>query len=49
MKKWWQKLSLPALEKELIDKWYACILLCNKNADLYISRMNRDFKMMRVA
>ena len=39
----WRRLSLPRMEKELIDKWYACIFLHNKSAGLYIGRMKKRF------
>ena len=31
------------MEKELIEKWYACIFLHNKSAGLYIGRMKKRF------
>ena len=43
MEECWHRLSLPAMEKELIDKWYACIFLHNKSAGLGISRMKKRF------
>ena len=43
MKEYWHRLSLPTMEKELIDKWYACIFLHNKSASLYIGRMKKRF------
>ena len=39
----WRRLSLPRMEKELFDKWYACIFLHNKSAGLYIGRMKKRF------
>ena len=43
MEERWRRLSLPTMEKELIDKWYTCIFLHNKSAGLYISRMKKRF------
>ena len=43
MEECWRRLSLPATEKELIDKWYACIFLHKKSAGLYIGRMKKRF------
>ena len=43
MEECWRRLSLPTMEKELIDKWYTCIFLHNKSAGLYISRMKKRF------
>ena len=43
MEECWRRLSLPTMEKELIDKWYACIFLHNKSASLYIGRMKKRF------
>ena len=43
MEEYWHRLSLPTMEKELIDKWYACIFLHNKSASLYIGRMKKRF------
>ena len=31
------------MEKELIDKWYACIFLHNRSTGLYIGRMRKRF------
>ena len=43
MEECWRRLSLPTTEKELIDKWYACIFLHNKSAGLYIGKMKKRF------
>ena len=43
MEEYWCRLSLPTMEKELIDKWYACIFLHNQSAGLYIGRMKKRF------
>ena len=43
MEECWRRLSLPAVGKELIDKWYARIFLHNKSAGLYIGRMKKRF------
>ena len=43
MEECWRRLSLPTMEKELIDKRYACIFLHNKSAGLYIGRMKKRF------
>ena len=43
MEECWHRLSLPIMEKELIDKWYACILLLSNSAGLYIGRMKKRF------
>ena len=43
MEEYWQGLSSPTIEKELIDKWHACIFLQNKSAGLYIGRMKKRF------
>ena len=37
------RLSLPTMEKELTDKWHACIFLHNKSAGLYTGRMKKRF------
>ena len=43
MEEYWQGLSSPTIEKELIDKWHACVFLHNKSAGLYIGRMKKRF------
>ena len=43
MEECWCRLSLPTIEKDLIEKWYACIYFLNKTASLYISRMKKRF------
>ena len=43
MEECWQGLSSPTIEKQLIDKWHACIFLHNKSAGLYIGRMKKRF------
>ena len=43
MEECWCRLSLPTMEKELIDKWFVCIFLHNKSAGLYIVRVKKRF------
>ena len=43
MEKCWLRLSLPAMEKELIHKWYTFNFLHDKSAGLYTGRMKKRF------
>ena len=43
MEECWHRLSLPIMEKELINKRYACIFLHSKSAGLYIGRIKKRF------